>query len=123
MNLLLIALTFAAAPDWERLGTAPGATSYYDPAMVIIDAARRQVRIRAVYDAARPNGVASSIDLVEIDCVNHTGTLLEMQDLDAAGNVIETRAIPPALRRTVPAPPQGGPEEAELLRLCRVAPA
>jgi hypothetical protein len=119
VSVLLIALTFTAAQSWEPLGVAPGATTYFDPAStVIIDATRRRVRIRAVYNQVKPNGAASSVALGEIDCVHRTATLLETQELDAAGTVIETRTIPPAQRRTTPPAPRGGPEEAGLFRMC-----
>lgn len=119
MSLLLIALTVAATQSWEQLGVSPGGTTYYDPAStVILDAAKRRVRVRNLYHEARPNGVASSILVAEIDCVNLTGTLLEMQHLDAVGTVIETQTVPFAQRQTLPTPLRGGPEAAELLRLC-----
>lgn len=117
--LLALALqAAAAAPDWQPLGPAPGGMTFYDRAgIVILDAARRRVRIRDVYHQVRPNGAASSILSVELDCADRSGLLLEMQELDAAGAVIETWTIAPIRRRLGPEA-RGGPEEAQLLRMC-----
>ncbi len=118
MNLLLIALTLAAQ-TWERAGTASGLTGYYDPAsVVVIDATHRRVRVRAVYDQVMANGVAAGVALVEVDCLNHSGTLIEVQQLDAAGNVVSSVNIPEAERRAERNPP-GGPEEVVHERVCR----
>ena len=119
MSAALLALALAAAAqDWQRAGTAPGVTGYYDPAsVVVIDATTRRVRVRAVYDSVTEQGAASGIALVEVDCVNHTGTLLEVQQLDAAGHVIANIAIPIAERRAERNPP-GGPEAFVHARVC-----
>ncbi len=118
LALALQAAAPAREPVWVSAGPAPGATAEYDAANIVaLDGARRRVRVRAVYHRIRPDGVASSIAVGEIDCADRTAMLIEMQDLDATGNVLATRTIPNEERRAMPSTP-GGPEEAGLMRIC-----
>jgi len=122
MIALIALLLQAAAPApetvWERVGTESGLTGYYEPAsVVVLDSNRRRVRVRADFAEVREDGVIAGVALVEVDCAGRSGTLLEIQGLDARGNVVTTETIPLDRRRASPNPP-GGLEDTVNSRIC-----